>query len=124
MQVASIDTDEPDRDEHLLSDDFFNAEKYPTIKFESTGFIKRSENSIIVEGKLTMRGTTREIDLPLEIKGTMDSPWVDGKVIMGVAINTALDRTDYGVGTGSWAATATVGDEVRIEINLELQADK
>lgn len=124
VQVNSIDTDEPDRDKHLLSDDFFDAENHPEILFKSTGFEKRGKKSFIVKGKLTMRGNTREVELPLEVKGVMDSPWVEGKEIMGVSIKTTLNRTDYDVGTGSWAATATVGDEVRIEVHLELQADK
>jgi len=124
ITVSSIDTDEPKRDEHLQSEDFFHQAKYPTIVFTSTSFEKGEDDQYIVHGTLTMRGTTRKVSLPLEITGRMDNPWAEGKEILGVSIETELNRTDYGVGTGSWAATTTVGDEVSIEIDMELDGKK
>lgn len=124
IQVASVDTDEEDRDEHLQSEDFFNASKYPTIKFVSTKFEKKSDKEYTVTGNMTMRGTTKEISFPLKVKGVMDNPWKDGYEILGIEINTALDRTDFGVGTGSWAATSVVADEVDIHISMELDSEK
>lgn len=121
VQVSSVDTDEEDRNSHLLSEDFFDAEKYPEIRFVSTSIDKKSDNQYFVKGRFTMRGITKSITLQLKITGTMASPWVEGQTIMGATINTTLDRTDYEVGTGSWAATAIVGDEVRITVNLEMQ---
>jgi len=124
IQVKSVDTDEADRDSHLQSPDFFDAATYPVITFKSQSFTKTSENMYVVKGTLTMRGTSKEVELPLKVKGTVDNPWKEGSVIMGISIDTALDRTDYGVGTGSWGATAVVGDEVIIRINMELDAPK
>ncbi len=124
FQTKSVDTDEDERDKHLQSEDFFAAEKFPTITFVSNKFVKKSDKLYEVVGKLTMRGTSKEIALPLTITGRMDNPWKKGYEILGISINTTLDRTDYGVGTGSLAATAIVGDEVRISISMELDAEK
>ena len=120
--VSSINTDDEERDSHLQSDDFFNAKKYSTIKFVSTGFKKVSDTEYTVTGKLTMRGVTKTITLPLVVAGRMTNPWKEGYEILGVSIKTNLDRTDFGVGTGSWAATSVVGDEVTISISMELDA--
>lgn len=124
IQVASVDTDEPDRDDHLQTPDFFNAEKYPTISFKSTKFEKKSDKEFKISGKLTMRGITKDIAFNLKVKGRVDNPWQEGREIMGVEIETELDRTDFEVGTGSWAATSVVSDEVEIEIHMEIDSEK
>lgn len=124
IDVKSVDTDEADRDEHLQSADFFHAEKWPTMKFTSTSFTKKSDNQYDVKGKLTIRDVTKEVTLPLEVKGRMDNPWKEGYEILGIAINTEINRTEYGVGSGSWAATAVVGDDVDVSISMELDAKK
>ena len=122
IDVRSVDTDEADRDGHLQSKDFFNAEKWPEMKFVSTRFEKKSDKDYIVHGKLTLRDVTKEVALPLTIKGRVDNPWKEGYEILGIKIDTSINRTDYGVGSGSWAATAVVSDEVEIEISMELDA--
>lgn len=122
--VKSVSTDEADRDNHLQSTDFFDAETYPTITFKSSKFIKKSDVLYEVHGQLTMRGVTKAVVLPMKIKGRMDNPWKEGYEILGLAITTTINRTDYGVGTGSWAATAIVSDEVEVKISMELDAPK
>ncbi|MEQ9188846.1 MAG: YceI family protein [Cryomorphaceae bacterium] len=124
IDVRSVDTDEPKRDNHLQSVDFFNAEQWPEITFVSSRFEHASGKNYMVYGSLTIHDITKEIALPLTIKGRMDNPWKDGYEILGIKIETEINRTDYGVGTGSWAATAVVSDEVEIEINMELDAKK
>jgi polyisoprenoid-binding protein YceI len=124
IDVTSVDTDEEDRDGHLQSEDFFNAAAHPNIAFKSTSIEKKGENQYIVNGDLTMRGTTKKVALPMTVKGVIDNPWKEGSLIMGIEMETTLDRTDYGVGTGSWAATSVVGDEVEIEISMELDSTK
>ena len=124
IQVASVNTDEPDRDEHLQSADFFNAKKWPTMKFVSTSVEKKGKDNFVLHGNLTIRDKTQKVALPMQITGVMDNPWNAEKVIMGIKISTVIDRTQYGVGTGSWAATAVVGDEVQITINMELDGEK
>src|SRR4051812_22478183 len=70
-EVDSIDTKNPDRDAHLKSDDFFNAEQFPTIKFVSTGMKKTGEAEFELTGDFTIRGITRPIVLHVEYNGTM-----------------------------------------------------
>lgn len=120
VDINSVNTDNDKRDAHLQSKDFFNAEKYPTMTFESTKFEKKSEDKYMVHGKLTIKDVTKDVVLPMEITGEMEHPMKKGTMILGVAINTTLDRTDYGVGVGDWATTMVVGDEVRINIPMEL----
>lgn len=124
IQVGSINTDNEKRDGHLKSPDFFNVEKYPTIEFNSSKFEKKGDNLYHVTGKLTMTGTTKEVTLPLKITGLVDNPWKKGNVIMGVSIETTLKRSDYGVGKGDWASDKVIGDEVKIDIQMELDAEK
>lgn len=124
VQVKSVDTGEPDRDKHLQSEDFFNAAKWPEMKFVSTRIEQKDKTHLVVHGKLTIRDVTKQVAIPFRITGRMDNPWKEGYEIMGLQFKTVLDRTDYGVGTGSWAATAVVGDEVNITINMELDAKK
>lgn len=124
IDVNSIDTQEPKRDEHLQSPDFFDAKKFPKIKFKSDKIEKKGDKSYIVHGNLTIRDVTKHVMLPLEYKGEMEHPMMKGTLILGVAVETKLNRNDYGVGTGDWAATMVVGDEVRIKINMELNRKK
>ena len=74
IQVKSIDTGNERRDGHLQSPDFFGAEEYPTITFESTEVTSAGENTLSVKGKLTMHGTTKEVTLSVEILGTGTNP--------------------------------------------------
>lgn len=124
IEVSSINTADQKRDKHLLSEDFFNAEKFPKITFVAQKFKKKSATEFLAIGKLTIRDVTKEVKLPVKITGQMEHPMMKGTHILGLSIQTTLNRTDYGVGVGSWAATAVVGDEVDIEIHMELNQKK
>jgi len=124
IDVASINTKNEKRDNHLQSPDFFNAEKYPNIHFEASKFTKKGNNKYVAHGQLTIKDVTKDFDLGFEVLGTKNHPMMEGKRLMGVKATTSLDRTDYDVGVGDWAATAVVGDEVDITLNLELLTDK
>jgi polyisoprenoid-binding protein YceI len=124
IKVASINTDDKKRDNHLQSKDFFDAKSYPEMKFVSSRIEKKSDKEFIAHGKLTIRDVTKEVALPFKVTGEMEHPKKKGTIILGLLIDYKLDRTEYGVGTGSWAATAVVGDEVRISIPLELTRKK
>ncbi|PVX52441.1 polyisoprenoid-binding protein YceI [Balneicella halophila] len=124
IAVNSVDTDNEKRDNHLASADFFNAEKYPKMTFVSTKFEKKGTNDYLVHGKLTIKDVTKNIALPMKVLGTMTNPMMEGHTLMGLSFDTTLDRTDYGVGTGSWAATAVVGDEVKVHIPMEVNRKK
>lgn len=121
IQVKSIDTGNERRDGHLQNADFFDAEKYPTITFESTEVTSTGENTLSVKGKLTMHGTTKEVTLPVEILGTGINPR-NGKAQIGLETNFSVLCSDYGV--NSWERfSAVLGDEVRIQVLIEANAE-
>ncbi|WP_338763282.1 YceI family protein [Bernardetia sp. ABR2-2B] len=120
IDINSVNTQEPKRDKHLKSKDFFNADKYPSMTFVSSKFTKVDDKNYIAHGKLTIREVTKNIELPFKVLGIGQHPAFKNKTVMGIKAKTTIDRTDYEVGTGSWAATAIVGDEVEITIIMEL----
>jgi polyisoprenoid-binding protein YceI len=123
IPVSSINTQDAKRDKHLQSGDFFDAKKFPNITFKSDKFLK-DEGALKVVGDLTIRDVTKKVAFPIEIKGKMDHPFMKNTELLGIAITTKIDRTSFGIGTGSWAATSVVGDEVLITINMELNRKK
>lgn len=120
IDVTSVNTDSDKRDNHLQSKDFFNAKEYPKMTFTSTKIEKVSGDNYMASGKLTIRDVTKDVKLPFKITGEMQHPMMKGTTILGLEFKYTLDRTEYGVGTGDWAATAVVGDEVEITIPMEL----
>lgn len=118
IKVASIDTREPKRDDHLRSADFFDAENYPTMTFVSKR-IEGQGSDITVHGDLTIRGTTREVALRGIYRGENTDPW--GNVRAGFSASTLINRHDYGLNWNKALETGgfVVGDEVTI--NLEIQ---
>lgn len=118
IDVASVNTQNGKRDQHLQSADFFNAEQFPKIKFTSTGFQKKKK-AYVMNGKLTIKDVTKDVSIPFQVLGVGDHPMMEGAKVMGIQAQTTINRNDYGVGTGSWAATMVVGGEVSITINLE-----
>jgi polyisoprenoid-binding protein YceI len=124
IPVSSVNTSDKKRDKDLQSANFFDAKKYPNMTFTSTSFQKRSDNEFVAHGKLTIRDVTKDVALPFKITGEMEHPMMKGTVIMGLQLHTKINRTEYGVGTGSWATTMVVGDETDITINMELNRMK
>ena len=122
IDVASVNTRNDRRDGHLQSDDFFNTESYPNIRFVSNRITQDGENSFIAHGELTIRDITIEYNLPFELLGVMDHPMRENSKVAGIVANAELMRNDFGVGTGDWRATAVVGNKVNIRLNLELLA--
>ena len=121
IQVKSIDTGNERRDGHLKNADFFEAETYPTITFESTEVTSTGENTLSVKGKLTMHGTTKEVSLSVEILGTGINPR-SGKAQIGLETNFSILCSDYGV--NSWERfSAVLGDEVKIQVLIEANAE-
>ena len=120
IPVSSINTRNDRRDGHLQSEDFFNAERWPNISFTSNSIESRGDNQFVAIGEMTIRDVTREFELPFTLQGMMDHPMQENTTVAGIVANAQLMRTDFGVGVGDWAATAVVGDEVDITLNLEL----
>ncbi|MFN8299320.1 MAG: YceI family protein [Chitinophagales bacterium] len=122
--IASIETGMEARDNHLKSDDFFNAEKYPQLKFESTSFEKTGDNTYKLNGNITIRETTKPISLDVEYGGQMVDFY--GNTKAGFEINGKLKRKEFGL---SWDAVTEAGgvvvsDEVKLHLNVQLQLVK
>ncbi|MDE2292363.1 MAG: YceI family protein [Elusimicrobia bacterium] len=124
IDATSIDTGVGMRDKHLRSSDFFDAEKYPTITFKSTGVTHWKDGEGKLLGKLTIRGVTKDVVLDLSLDGTT----VDGRgnEHAGFTATTKINRQDFGV---SWNKSldhggVMVGDEVAITIEVEGVAEK
>lgn len=124
VDVNSINTDDEKRDAHLKGDDFFNAEKYPTMKFTSTSLKKVKGNMYTMEGNLTIRDVTKKVKFAVVYNGTVKDPW--GNTKAGFKASGKINRKDYGL---KWSATteaggAVVGDEVQMLINVEFAQAK
>lgn len=125
IPVASINTSNESRDGHLKSADFFEAETYPDITFVSEGVTKVSDTELLVHGSLTIKDQTRKVDLPVTVLGITDlAPEMQEmfggiKQVASFEAKLTLDRRDFGVGVGNWAATAVVGKDVEITIAVE-----
>ncbi|MDN3656677.1 YceI family protein [Ferruginibacter paludis] len=124
IPVKSVNTDDSKRDNHLQSTDFFDAADYPNMTFTSSGFEKKSDKDYVVYGKLTIRNVSKDIALPFKITGEMEHPMMKGTIILGLASSFTINRNDYSVGSGNWASTMVVGDNVDININMELNRMK
>lgn len=123
IMVNSIDTKNERRDGHLKTDDFFNAEEWPYITFKSTSIESTGENEFVAKGTLTIKDISKEIELPFTLLGVKENPMQENTLVAGIKASTKLSRTDFEVGTGNWASNAVVGDEVTVDLNLELNAD-
>jgi polyisoprenoid-binding protein YceI len=123
IDVASVNTREQKRDEHLKSPDFFDVAKFPKMTFKSTKVEKAGDGKLKVTGDLTLKGVTKSVVLDVtgptkEIK----DPW--GNVKRGIAASGKINRQDFGVSWGKMIeAGPVVGDEVAIEIEAELSKD-
>ncbi|MCL5671339.1 MAG: YceI family protein [Acidobacteria bacterium] len=123
IDVSTINTREPDRDTHLKSPDFFDVAKYPTLTFKSKGAIA-GPDGLKVTGDLTIHGTTREVTI--EVDGPtppLKDPW--GNTRLGASASAKINRKDFGLVWNQALETGgvLVGDEVRINLDVELVAD-
>jgi polyisoprenoid-binding protein YceI len=122
VDVASIDTGNPDRDNHLRTGDFFDAPNHPKIRFRSTrveGKAGAGGDEYRVTGDLTIRGVTRPVTLDVEFHGTQKNHY--GTTVAGVTARGTINRKDFGV---SWNAVLETGgfavsDKVTLELELE-----
>ena len=120
VDLATVNTRDEQRDGHLKSPDFFDVEKYPTMKFVSTRVEQINENNGRLYGQLTIKDVTKEIVLDVEYAGTAKSPW--GTESAGFSASGNLNRKDWGLNWNQALETGgvLVGDKINIEIELEL----
>jgi polyisoprenoid-binding protein YceI len=122
IDVASIDTGNPDRDNHLRTNDFFDAPNHPKIKFRSTRIEAKGENEYTVHGTITIRGVEKPLALQVEYLGTSKNPY--GKTVAGLAARGTLNRKDFGVNFNAVLETGgvAIADKVNLELDVEAVA--
>ena len=123
IDAATVDTNNADRDQHLRSDDFFAADKYPTITFTTSRIVRTNVDTYDVSGTLTIRGVAREITLPVAYLGTAADPW--GNVRAAFETEVTINRKDFGLAWNAVLETGgfLLGDEVQIGLSIQAVAE-
>ncbi len=124
IDATSIDTNEPSRDKHLKSPDFFDVAKHPKLTFKSTRVKQSGPTKLSVEGDLTIRGTTKAVTLDVDVLGF--GPGYGGGLRGGFEGRTRINRQDFGV---AWndiieGGGAVLGEDVDISLNIEAAKEK
>ncbi|MDM5311814.1 YceI family protein [Peribacillus frigoritolerans] len=119
VDVASIDTRNADRDNHLRSADFFDVEKNPTLTFKSTKIVKTDEDEYNVTGNVTLNGVTQEETFNITFEGQGKDPWGNEKA--GFSGKGKVKRSDYGLTYNAALETGGVliGDQITLTIEIE-----
>ncbi|MCS7294532.1 MAG: YceI family protein [Chloroflexota bacterium] len=120
IDVASIDTGEPQRDAHLRSADFFDVEKFPKMTFVTRSIERVGEGKYRITGDLTIKDVTKPVTFEAEVVGPTKNPW--GMEVLGIAAEAKVNRKDWGL---TWNAPLEfggwlIGDEVRLNFDAEL----
>jgi polyisoprenoid-binding protein YceI len=116
IDIASVDTGNEKRDAHLKSPDFFDAAKYPTMKFKSTAWKKTGENTFDVTGDLTLKDVTKPVTLKVTLLGF--GPGMQGAKLSGWEATTTIDKKQWNVNDPAML-DAALGDDVTISLNIE-----
>lgn len=122
IQIASVDTGTADRDAHLRSGDFFDAEQFPVMTFANARVTGRTGSEFTVVGDLTIKDVTREVTLDVELDGVAKDPWGNEK--LAVTATTEIDREDFGL---TWNVALESGGVLvskKVRIEIEAQAAK
>jgi polyisoprenoid-binding protein YceI len=119
VQLASIDTRDAGRDEHLRSADFFDVENHPTMTYRSTAVREVGDGRFEVDGELSVLGVTKPLTLQATYEGTATDPWGNTKV--GFSATGKVNREDFGI---TWnqaleSGGVLVGKEIELEIDAE-----
>jgi polyisoprenoid-binding protein YceI len=122
VRVASVDTNEDQRDDHLRSEDFFHAELHPELSFESTEIRPLDDYSFLIHGDLTMRGVTLPIVLEAELVGTEIDPWGNERVALEV--RGELNRRDWGMTFNQALGSGNMLVSDKIKLSLDISAIK
>jgi len=117
--LSSISTNNEQRDTHLKSADFFDAENHPQVKFVSSKLEKTGDDEYLLQGDLTIRGTTKPVQLKVEFGGIAQDPW--GNTRAGFTVDGKISRKDFGLNWNAVTETGgiVVSDEVRLHANAE-----
>jgi len=118
--TATVNTGNEQRDTHLKSDDFFNAEKFPKLTFVSTGITKKNDEHYTLNGNLTIRDITKPVTLNVTYGGTMTDPY--GQVKVGFEITGKINRKEFDL---KWSAITETGgivvsDDVKLNVQVQM----
>jgi polyisoprenoid-binding protein YceI len=122
LQVASVDTRNAQRDEHLRTNDFLDAATYPTITFTSTSIKQTGATEFVVTGDLTIKDVTKSVEIPLEFTGAAKDPFGNDRI--GLEGSIVINRKDWGV---TWNATLETGGVLvseKVTLEFEISAIK
>jgi polyisoprenoid-binding protein YceI len=122
VKVASVDTREPQRDEHLRSADFFEAETYPEITFQSTAVRPVDADTFEIEGDLTIHGVTQPVSLKAVVEGTETDPQGNDRV--GLSALGDIDRSDHGMKFNAALGSGNMLVSDKVKILLDISAVK
>jgi polyisoprenoid-binding protein YceI len=120
IQAKSVDTHDENRDNHLRTNDFFDAENHPTWTFTSTAIRPRSAGEWDVDGDLTIRGVTKQVTLDATLEGVVNDPY--GLHRVGFSATTSIVRDDFGVSFNAALETGGVVVGKKVDIDLEVEA--
>jgi polyisoprenoid-binding protein YceI len=112
VQTASLDTQDKDRNDMIAGADLLDVKKYPTATYVAKSFAKTAAGGLEAVGKLTLRGVTRDLRVPLTLRATANGYELSGEV--------TLKRLDFGIGQGELQSTEWVGNEVRLQYKVPL----
>ena|SRR5205085_4942200 len=120
VDVASINTSNDQRDEHLRNADFFEVETHPNLVFKSTKVEKLDKENFNLYGDLTIKNTTKPVKLSVEFNGIAKDPW--GNIKAGFTVNGKINRKDFGITYNAVMETGGVmlGEEVKINGDIQL----
>jgi polyisoprenoid-binding protein YceI len=121
-KAASIDTSQPDRDTHLRSADFFDAETYPELTFESTSLTEIDDETFEITGDLTMHGVTKPITLKAVLQGTEVDPWGNDRI--GFEITGQLERSEWGMKFNQALGSGNLAVSDKVKLTLDISAVK
>lgn len=117
ISLYSLQSGHRPRDIHLLTSDFLDANAYPDMRFVASRFSSTGKDAGVMTGQLTLRGATRQVDIPYKILGTATDPW--GNVRVAFEGKFSINRSDYGITKFIDGGTGIVGNEVEITLLVE-----
>ncbi len=119
VDVGSVNTQNGKRDNHLRSKDFFDADRYPQMRFQSSNIVRVNPNMYRMEGDLTIKDVTRKVEMAFEFIPPTPHPFAKGKQVAGFVTQFTVARLDYGVGNGKFLKMGVVGPDVDVMIVME-----
>ncbi|MBA3009346.1 MAG: YceI family protein [Proteobacteria bacterium] len=119
VKVKSINTANTKRDTHLRSDDFFSADTFPNMKFRSSKIVHQGGSLYVVTGTMTLKETSRSMDIPFTFHGVLPSPFNKKEEVAGFDTEFTINRLDFGVGSGKFSKMGVVDEMVRVVISIE-----